>query len=310
MEIGNTKNKKKLNGRIKGVRDPNSPSMIYTPEEFLLLVQIRMEKSPRKKRASRTGEKSSRLNPLVPTFKPTISFDSSPPQNLAKTGRESQAIFAEEDNLPAETITQSVIIVVTPKEEMATQTAEDQGARNPPASNPTDGETLVDAKQGTSPALPKSGGITIFVGSTKTTGHIQESLPEDPQDEEGDEEYVPPTAEEIRKYNLKRQAQFQVALSLLTAFKNGALQTLEKDKEKYIQSFISPEISGPDTTSFIVDSINVGMEYWNRNAWDVYLNEPTQAKELQTICFDLKDRKRRPNLTPEITRQEILKHFS
>lgn len=166
-----------------------------------------------------------------------------------------------------------------------------------------------DAESSDPPRLPKDNATIIFVGNTRAGG-MQEPTSKDSQDEDGedDDKYIPPTAGEIEAYNLKRQARLQVALNLLRDFKNGKLKTLDRDPTAYIQSIVPPEISNPDAKTFLPESLDEGLKYWNNNEWE-FRNDLT-LQQLAEICLDLRNSRSRPRYTPETAKQQILAHFN
>lgn len=170
---------------------------------------------------------------------------------------------------------------------------------------------VTDLKQNDAPVLAEeSGETTIFVANGDVDS-MEQSPSEDPQDEgeeESEDEYIPPTAEEARQNELKRQAQLQVALNLFNALNNRKLDTLDKDPFQYIQGFIPECTTEQDAKTFLLSSIDGGLKYWDNNEWE--FPDDLKRKQLAETCLDLRDIRRRPRYTPEIARKEIIKHFN
>lgn len=117
-------------------------------------------------------------------------------------------------------------------------------------------------------------------------------------------------ARKTAEYNLRQQTRLQVTSNLLTAVNKGKLQTIEKDPVRYMQSCLSRDISEPDAKIILIEATNNISTYWNRNDWEVPDDAPTQIKEIVTVCFNLRDPRRRPRYMAERAKQEILTHFN
>lgn len=242
--------------------------MIYSQEEFLLLIENKMKKRTRKKRNVRTGEKSRRLNPLASTVKPTIRFDSSPPQDLGRIDHQQQTNFIEK--IPKDAIK--------------------------PVSPEPNNELLTEGVA-----------TIIFAGSTDTVGTPEPTL-ENPQAEgnkEDEGKHISLTAE-TRQYKLKRQAQLQIALNIFKALNNRKLQTLDRNALTHVQSYLPPGASEEDAKKFMLEAIDDGLAYWNRNIWDLPKDPSAIQIELVETCIDL----RRTRNAQERAKQQILTYFS
>lgn len=212
------------------------------------------------------------------------------------TMSEEEPAVLEKQNPPAETITQPI-------------TAEEQPVNNPPISESLvltrEEETLVNTKNNVTLVLPGDNGI-IFVENMKAAGipePTSEDSREDKGDEESDDKYFPPTAEETKQNDLEPQVYLRFALSVFKA--KARSRTLDSNAAADIQRYVPLGLSEQDKKRFMIKSIDYALIYWNNNSWDLPLVE---AKELVEVYKDMRMHNRYYN--PERARQEILSYFN
>lgn len=168
---------------------------------------------------------------------------------------------------------------------------------------------IIDQQRQNGYSLPEGGETTIF--ATKgNDDSVTQSPSEDLQDEENGDEDSPQEIEEARQNSLKQQARLQLALNILNAVRSGKLQTLDRNVDEYVQSSLPAGISVRDTKKFMLESLDAGLNYWNRNEWDLGPNPSAQERGLIKTCIELRMGSLHSEETKKRVIQEIRTNFS